>query len=130
MGAVTGSVKKVVSGVKEDPLRALAYGAVGGVAGGGTLGALAGLSAAGIQSANQAGSVQRAEAAAANNLADVSSQATQDVLTAQESVRAQKEKSRKQTVFGGAANSNLFNKSLIGASTTAAAGTQRSILGT
>lgn len=56
-------------------------------------------------------------------------QATADRLNAEESVRAQKEKARKQTVFGGSAQSNLFNKSLIGASTTAAAGTGRSILG-
>ena len=54
---------------------------------------------------------------------------TQNLLTANQSVRAQKEKARKQTVFGGSTDTNLFNKSLIGASTTAAAGTGRSILG-
>ncbi|CAB4213421.1 hypothetical protein UFOVP1451_37 [uncultured Caudovirales phage] len=56
-------------------------------------------------------------------------QATADRLNAEESVRAQKEKARKQTIFGGSAQTNLFNKSLIGASTTAAAGTGKSILG-
>lgn len=55
--------------------------------------------------------------------------AAADLLVANQSVQAQKEKTRKQTVFGGSAEANLFNKSLIGASTTAAAGTSRSILG-
>ena len=56
-------------------------------------------------------------------------QANADKLTAEESVRQQKEKARKQTIFGGATDANLFNKSLIGASTTAAGGGSRSILG-
>jgi hypothetical protein len=127
MGAVTGSAKKIFSGIKEDPLRAIAYGAAGALTG--PVGLAAGLSAAGIQSSNKMGAEKRAKTAAANNLAIVERRAAADVLNAEESVRAQKERARKQTVFGGSLDSNLFNKSLIGASTTAAAGTQRSILG-
>lgn len=67
--------------------------------------------------------------AAADSARAKAAKAAEDRLIAEESVRAQKERARKQTVFGGGNNSNLFNRSLIGASTTAAAGTSRSILG-
>lgn len=72
---------------------------------------------------------KQAAAGAALQINAANAQATADKLNAEESVRAQQEKSRKQTIFGGASGANLFNKSLIGSSTTAAAGTQRSILG-
>lgn len=69
------------------------------------------------------------EDALRNEMSQANAKAAEDLLTANESVAAQKERARKKTVFGGSTDSNLFNKSLIGSSTTAAAGTQRSILG-
>jgi len=75
---------------------------------------------------------KEAERSAAKQMAGAQKDAraiTENLLIANESVRAQKEKARKQTIFGGSTDANLFNKSLIGSSTTAAAGTQRSILG-
>jgi hypothetical protein len=74
-------------------------------------------------------SAARQVAGAQKDAAASVAQANADKLIAEESVRAQKERARKKTVFGGSTDSNLFNKSLIGSSTTAAAGTQRSILG-
>jgi len=67
--------------------------------------------------------------AAKADAARASAKAAEDQLTANNSVAMQKEKQRKQTVFAGAGSANLFNKSLLGTSTTAASGNSRSILG-
>jgi hypothetical protein len=117
ISGLTSIVRGGIRAIKGNPKKLL----VGGVAGPGYL------VNEGIEEEQKRAAKKAAgaiEAANANT-----AQAITDKLTAEESVRAQKEKARKQTIFGGSTDANLFNKSLIGASTTAAGGGARSILG-
>ena len=126
MGAVRNTVRNTVRAVTENPEKLLLASAMSVVAPGS---GLLYLGKEGRDQKKEDAKKQRALTGMAQDQADREAAAA-DLLVANESVLAQKEKARKQTVFGGSAQANLFNKSLIGASTTAAAGTSRSILGT
>lgn len=121
ISGLTSLVRGTGRAIKENPEKALLAASVGPVAGG------LFLANEGIENEQKQARIRQGRAVGSSNAA--AARAAEDQLIAEESVRAQKEKARKQTVFGGATGANLFNKSLIGASTTAAGGNQKAMLG-
>lgn len=120
ISGLTSVVRGTGRAIKENPEKALLLGA----------GPIAGPLLIANEGIEEEQKRQGKKIAGANAGADSARRrAAEDQLIAEESVRAQKEKARKQTVFGGASGTNLFNRSLIGASTTAAGGNQRAMLG-
>lgn len=114
---VTSIVRGFGREIKDNPEKALFQTAVFGPVG-----------AANVGVERTMKDAKKKEAGAANSATTKVNAANEAVLIANESVKNQKEKQRKQTIFGGASG-NLFNKSLIGTSTTAAGTNQQSILG-
>ena len=117
VSGVTTVVRNFGREVKDNPEKALFQSAVGGP-----------LGVVNVGTERAAKDAKKREAGAANSATSRVNAANEAALIANESVKNQKEKQRKQTIFGGASG-NLFNKSLIGTSTTAAGTNQQSILG-
>jgi len=117
VSGVTSIVRGFGRELKDNPEKAFGQTILGG-----------GIGAVNVGAERNMKDAKKKEAGAANSATASVNAANEAMLVANESVKNQKEKQRKQTIFGGASG-NLFNKSLIGTSTTAAGTNQQSILG-